>query len=291
MQKLSDCDYEFEKSPPTPAMDQEKYKEIVVKEWDNLIKDPQSQNNESLFQKFFELHPCMLPISSHCYPQAIISQPVLPDFTSKIPDFMAITCDSMSLYVYMIEIEAPKKPWFTKNGVQHHKLTQAIGQIKDWQAHFSDPLNIEKFKDHYRLDQFRRMLVVQPRYILIYGRRDEATKNPEYAKKRSHLQNSTNETFMTYDRLETNYSLMNHLTVKIDKKGYSAISIPPTITVGPMVARYLNRIRNKETAIRKCRYLSDERIAFLERKFVYCDNWYNKQRLERRIQTISIKAE
>lgn len=266
--------YITEKGPP--KMNWEEYRDIVVGEWATLLDDPDNQNKEPVFHEFFERHPCMLPIHRACYPYAIISKPRLTDFTWLEPDFMGITENSVSVFVYLIEIEAPGKPWFTKNGVQHHKLTEAINQIKEWKTHFGDPLNQEQFKKHYFFNDFHRTLVFEPRYILIYGRREEATKDPRLVKKRAHLQNPPNEIFMTYDRLEPIHSLNDHLTVKIDQDGYRAISVPPTIELSPIGADTLSKIRDKDLAVTNCRYLSEERIAFLARRFSYWDDWVNK---------------
>ena len=47
---------------------------------------------------------------------------------------MWITRDSVAVYVVLIEIEAPAKPWATVRGQRSSKLTQAESQIKDWKV-------------------------------------------------------------------------------------------------------------------------------------------------------------
>ena len=123
--------------PESPAMKWDEYEKIVLDEWSKLLIQ-ENLNNESKFHSFFERHPCMLPRTfevfgdgTYIWPNSLISKPVLPEFTRKIPDFMWITFDSVAIYAVLIEIEAPGKPWSTSKGRQHHKLTEAINQIKD----------------------------------------------------------------------------------------------------------------------------------------------------------------
>jgi hypothetical protein len=196
--------YKIVKSP-YPAMGWEKYKKIILKEWKELLEKI-DRVTERDFQHFFESHPCMLPwiygvfgVGAHgMFPSALISQPVLPSFTRKVPDFMFIARDSAAVYAVLIEIEDPRKPWATSNGCPSAKLTQAINQLKEWQAWFSQPLNCKQFKGYYNIPQeflnYRQFL---QKYILIYGRQSEAMSNPEFAKKRFSLQ-GLNEVFSNY---------------------------------------------------------------------------------------------
>jgi hypothetical protein len=251
------------------AMEWEQYEEIIIEEWSALLEN--DIDDENKYHSFFECHPCILPRpfdvfsngANNDFPYAIISKPVLPSFTRKVPDFMWITCDSASIYAVLIEIETPGKPWSTKEGVQHHKLTQAIDQLKDWKSWFSDPANVTQFRDYYRIpDRLWRYHSFFQKYILIYGRRDDATKDESFAKKRAQLQGQ-DEHFMTFDRLRPNGLLSGLFTVRIESAGYKAISIPPTLKLYPWMVTDLKTIKNMENAIRNNKYLSYERIEFL----------------------------
>lgn len=280
---MHDKTYIIEKAT-TPAMHWEQYNELVTSEWDKLLSKNQAIEQE--FQEFFERHPCMLPRvydiigqGSHCsWPSALISQPVLPTFTRKIPDFMWIASDSISIYAVLIEIETPSKPWATDNGQQHHLLTQAINQIKEWKVYFSDPLNSEQFKKYYQIpDKLFKTRAFLQKYILVYGRRDSATKNNEFARKRAFIAND-DEHLMTYDRLLPNKMLSNYICVKLDKEGYKAISIPPTLQLNPFQAEDWSNIRNKREAVQKCKYIDDDRKQFLIRRWKYWDDWLKTER-------------
>lgn len=265
--------------PDFPAMKWEEYENIVRSEWSDLLS-AENSGDETKFQSFFERHPCMLPRTfevfgdgADIWPHSLITNPVLPEFTRKIPDFMWIAYDSVAMYAVLIEIEAPGKPWATSEGRQHHKLTEAINQIKDWKSWFSDPLNQAQFQKYYRIpDKYLRGRQFLQRYILIYGRRKNAIENENFAKKRAHLQGE-NEKFMTYDRLHPNKLLSGLLTVKIDREGYKAVSICPTIELGPLIAEYWSIIRDKELVIKKNEYISEKRKEFLLGRSPYWDKW------------------
>ena len=261
-------------------MEWEQYKKIILDEWSSLLSS-QNQDDEAIFHSFFERHPCMLPRTYEVFGEgaadawlcALISKPVLPTFTRIIPDFMWITFDSMATYAILIEIEAPGKPWSTNDGCQSQKLTKAIDQLKEWNVWFSDPLNQAQFRSYYKIpDSFLKGRLFLQRYILIYGRREDATKNENFARKRAYLQGQ-DERFMTYDRLQPNKCLTNLLTVRIDNTGYRAISIPPTLTLGPMNAEEWSIIRDKEMTVLNNTYILKERKDFLLQRWPYWDEW------------------
>lgn len=269
--------YEIVQGPP--GLSRHEYRGIVFEEFSTLLDT--KPDDENLFHQFFETHPCMIPSPYTIFgrgghgpwPGALISHPVLPSFTQKVPDFMWIVHDSGAAYAVLIEIEAPAKPWSTAKGKQSEKLTQAIDQIKEWKAWFSEPLNVEQFKHYYRIPsrilQFRSFL---QRYILIYGRREDALANETFAMKRNHLQGQ-DETYMTYDRLVPQTDLMNCLCVNVKADGYKAIRVPPTVRLGPIEALDWSIVSDKEAALRQSDYMSPERKQFLIDRWRYWDNW------------------
>lgn len=263
-----------------PPMAWSDYEKLILDEWKRLLSSDKSRE-EKHFQHFFEQHPCMLSgvygllSSPNVFPSALISKPVLPDFTRKIPDFLWITFNSVNLYPILIEIESPRKQWFTKKGRPTAGLTQAHDQLKEWKTWFSKPRNAESFADYYRLPTKLRGLVLKPIYVLIYGRRSEANRDTDLSKKRTHLQGE-NEILMTFDRLKPSQNASNLINVKFDREGYYAISIPPTIYLDPFTAKHCWRfVRQKEEAAMASPYLSKERKEFLIRRFKYWDNWAN----------------
>jgi Shedu protein SduA, C-terminal len=267
-------------NPPEPSMEWEEYRQIVTHEWkafwDSRVSD------ERIFQEFFQTHPCMLPwiygflrIGGHgMFPNALITQPVLPSFTRKIPDFLWIARDSAAVYAVLIEIESPNKPWATSDGKPSRQLTQAIDQIKEWKAWFADPLNVAQFPKYYRIPDklFSGGRSFLQKYILIYGRRSDPTLSEAFNKKRVYLQGE-DELFMTYDRLKPNEELSQCLCVKINQGGYIAYSVPPTLRLNPFDAEDFSLIRDKEAAVRTNKYLSQIRKEFLIQRWPYWDSW------------------
>ena len=254
----------------------EQYEKIITAHWVSLLKS--DCRDEAPFQEFFECHPCMMPgafgligTSGHSpYPSAIISQPILPDFTRKIPEFMWIARDSGTLYPILIEIEAPAKPWFTKTGGQSSKLTQARDQITEWKTWFENPLNRARFKDYYRVVTHGESL--RPLFILVYGRRSEANRTIQRQTARQNMVRD-DEIIMTYDRLVPQAGAKEFFSVRVGKSGYRALYIPPTATLGPKFADERKDVTEKDIAIRRSPYFSPERREFLLSRLSYWDDW------------------
>jgi hypothetical protein len=262
---------------PEPAMAWADYRRIVQREWDQLLLDAELQT-ERAFQSFFELHPCMLPLvgGGHhgLFPSAVISQPKLPSLEQSIPDFLIVSSNSEAVYTQFIEIESPHKRWATKLGQPSRDFKQAVDQIKTWKAWFSDAANVMQFQRTYRLPGYGGRTLV-PMYVLIYGRRSDPSLTEEVTRKRHHLQTG-DEVYMTYDRLHASESLSTALTVKIDRRGYRAISIPPTVRLNFLDADDWAIIRDKDKALKRNQYLSDVRRSFLLERWPYWDAWVKR---------------
>ena len=69
----------------------------------------------------------------------MISKPPLLSWGGKIPDFMWIPFDSVTLAPVMIEIEAPIKSWFTEAAQQTHEITQALNQLAEGSQNTAPP--------------------------------------------------------------------------------------------------------------------------------------------------------
>lgn len=110
----------------------------------------QDSFDEGSIQRFLEQHPCLIPgafpegTTSHApFPGAIITQPSLVGVRERIPDFMWLATDSTTFQPTLIEIESPNKSWWTDNGTQHQKFTQAWEQLQEWRAWFANPVNVQ----------------------------------------------------------------------------------------------------------------------------------------------------
>ena len=150
--------YQIE-APPELAMNWDTYEQLIMAEWGQLLNVDSPAEKD--VQSFLERHPSILPgafnllggESGH-YPwlSGVISQPPLPSYNRRIPDFMWLSVSSDTEEPVLIEIEAPGKHWFTSSGKPTAQLTQALDQITEWKAWFGVPHNVEAFKAYYRLD-------------------------------------------------------------------------------------------------------------------------------------------
>jgi len=119
----------------------------------------------------------------------------------------------------LIEIEAPNKPWFTNKGQRTSHLTEALTQIGEWKSWLGEPSHIAEFKRIYGLDRespMRRNF--KPSYLLLYGRREEATANPGYKARHNSLLPPDIQT-KTYDELrpDRNADQMVCLKLKFER--------------------------------------------------------------------------
>ena len=270
--------YPFENSKPTESpMKWNGYEKLVKKEWKSLLSDKNKKEGD--FQEFIEQHPCMLPrpfnygvgVTDNSFP-GVISQPVLPSYDKKVPDFMVMTMNSSEYCATLIEIEDPAKKWFTTKGNPSANLTQAVNQINSWKIWFDEPKNKISFLDYYNVSIYsRKHYTFKQGYILIYGRRDDKTLNYKTNKTRAQLQG--NDAFMTYDRLAPNLALSNSLCVKLKNDRYQAVSIPPTFEYTENYDYHLCLIKGKKEAVNKNKYMNEEQKKYLIKQFSGLDQW------------------
>lgn len=248
------------------------YERVVCREWAKLLSN---ECPESAVQDFLERHPCMVPRAGHD-PRlpVLVSQPRLPGWRLKVPDFLWIGHDSLSVYAVLVEIEKPSKRIFRKDGGRTRDFTQAQDQLRDWRVWFADANNQIAFLEHYgvqwHLGWPGRSFGAE--YVLVYGRRSEFDGSPELAKARLQQQPS-GEHHMTFDRLKPEPWLSEIVSVRDRPEGLQALHIPPTLTLGPMHAVERLRIGGLEQAISSNRYLSPGRRRFLLERLPYWNEW------------------
>lgn len=269
--------YRIERGPP--ALGWQAYSDMVEAGWQELLSSNEGATEREI-QSFLELHPCLVPggqsmsgPSGHpAYPAALISQPRLPGFGQRLPDFLWIAKDSMSIYAVLIEIESPTKKWFRADGVSSADFTQAHNQLAEWKAWFSSPTNQAQFKEAYCQPIGTPWKTLVPQYVLIYGRRTEFDGREHLSAKRSFLQRE-HEYHMTFDRLRPNKNQDQYMTVKFNGSKYRAIDMPATLQLGPMLAKDRLLIEQKEDVVDRTPYLSEDRKAFLKLRLPYWDTW------------------
>ncbi len=265
-------------NPSTPAMPGRDYVQIAKSELKLLLDS--GERNERHFQELLEEHPCLVP-GAHpetdvggngLYPRAVITQPKLSGLRSRFPDFCIISHDSGTVYATFVEIESPSKPWAVKSGKQSAKLTHAIGQMQEWKIWFSEQLNQATFLRDFRLpDWLLEDRTFEQRYILVYGRRKEM-QEARFQKRRAEIQ-APDECLMTWDRIAPNPVLYSAITVRLTSSGYTALRVPPTLQLGPTLAREYSIIIGKEAAVNNSRLIPPARAEFLMSRWEYWDEW------------------
>lgn len=270
--------YEMAGSSP-PPMPWEEYSQVVQQEWLELLNSSRAKV-EANIQHFLEAHPCMVPggqsmsgPSGHsAYPCALITQPRLPGFQAKVPDFLWLSADSLNLYAVLVEIEAPTKPMFTRAKNPTAEFTQAQTQLATWKAWLSVPSNETAFRQAYMQSfdiPWRRFV---PQFVLIYGRRAELEARPELNATRAHMQRES-EFYMTFDRLHPIKDQDNYMTARFDGVRYQAVAMPATLELRPSDAEYRAAIFGKEDVVDRTPFMTSDRKEFLKRRFSYWDEW------------------
>jgi hypothetical protein len=179
----------------------------------------------------------------------------------------------------LVEIEAPGKRWWTQAGQPSADLTQALNQITEWKAWFAIPHNVLAFKAFYGLDRETwNGRTFRPAYALIYGRRAEANARPSLTAKRAHMR-ADDVVLMSYDRLEPDPDADEMFCVTKDADGFTALSVPATMTWNPTLAPARRAIHGKVNAISANPDLTTERRDFLISRAVYWDTWAGRGQL------------
>lgn len=203
--------------------------------WTSLLNSEESQE-ERVLQEFLERHPWFLPgahsldsNSGHQpWPGAVITQPPLPDLSTKKPDFMWIAMDSVRLYPILIEIETPWKHWWYQGKIAiHSDLTTALSQVTQWKRWFSDGTNHAKFYRHYRIERDLQDLTLAPRYVVIHGRRREANRSPATIASRGAIPHDADTHLMSFDRLAPDIRSKKYGTAIVNEHGFSRHPLSP----------------------------------------------------------------
>jgi len=259
------------------AVARDRYVVALTAEWRRLLDDP-AFTDEAHIQSFLERHPSLVPgafgssgSSGHQpWPGAVITQPRLPDLSTKRPDFMWISTDSAVLQPVLVEIERPDKKWLHEDGSgQHSELTTPITQVAHWRSWFGTEGNSSAFLRHYRIPRALMDRPIEPRFIVVHGRRAEVTGTPARERLRSGITAGLNAdtTIMTFDRLTPDANALDFGTAHLDSDGaISVVSIPATFALfaGDPERERLQQLHGLDEAIDRSPDLSPTRKTELK---------------------------
>lgn len=269
--------YSMAKEAPKP-ISQDEYEKRLQACYKEMLNNPDLR--ESDYQHFFEQNPCMIPGVHEGNPShgpifsAVVTQPVIEGGHLRKPDFMWLLCTSLELIPVFIEIERPDKKTFRESDdVQNAQFTQAMEQINEWETLLKDEKTKKAFFERYPIDERYREFAFQPRFILVMGSRDEYDDDCFLRAKRQNKQKD-NLHIMSFDRLTPSLDAMGYGTISVSKDGEMTIkSIPPTFRFGPTIAKDISRWAGFDNAVDGNSQISDERKAFLKRRYPYWAAW------------------
>lgn len=268
---------------PSPAMEWDQYRGIAESDLHTLLDS--GECDEQSYQVLLERHPSLVPAAHPAidaghhglFPGAVITKAPLTGLVAKIPDFAAISFDSGTTYVALVEIESPCKSWSTGKGKPREELVQAIQQLRDWRIWFDTPGNQARFLDEYRIpSHLHRPRAFRLKCVLVYGRRSDL-ESSGFQKTRTSWQGD-DETFMSWDRLSPGSSYSRAMTVRLTGSGYVAVHVPPTVTLGPLDADDHAHIRGKEDAVMRSELMPIARREFMRDRWAYWDQWAKRCR-------------
>ncbi|MBB2742899.1 UNVERIFIED_ORG: hypothetical protein FHR35_002721 [Microbispora rosea subsp. rosea] len=245
----------------------------MTERWRALLDSPES-HDEGLIQAFLERHPSLLP-GSHsvdgdsghlAFPMAVIAKPKLPGLSDREPDFMWIATDSECLYPILIEIETPHKKWFYGDRAEiHSDLTHAQGQLAEWRAWFNRGHNRSAFLDYYEIPPELTRRKLAPRFVLIYGRRENYMNSRRRQEKRAELARA-DERLLSFDRLTPSKHSVLYSCVQKKQDGYRVVAVPPCLTIVNSGDDY-QHVSGWEEALDACPDMASTRREYLKDQF------------------------
>jgi len=182
---------------------------------------------------------------------------------------MWLTKNSEDIIPVLIELEAPGKPWFNKDGKRSAKLTEAQDQLAEWRQQLDNPANRQLLGEMY---SFPRRWTYDynfvPRLLLIYGRREEFRLRPWLSQKRRAIRDPATEA-MTFDRIKPLVGSRDAFSVRMENTTQIVIAVPPTFRLGPALAESVAAVHGWEAAIAGNEVLSAARKDFLLTRLQY----------------------
>jgi hypothetical protein len=182
---------------------------------------------------------------------------------------MWLSKTSEDIIPVLIELEAPGKQWLTRAGDRTADLTHAEGQLADWKRTLDDPASRQLFADLYDFPgRWAREFNLEPRFVLIYGRRSEFEDSPDKNRLRRSLR-ERGVAAMTFDRLSPLPGSKNAVCVSIRNGRPRALAIPPTFRLGPGNASEVAYLDGLREAIETNPLISEQRREFLLQRLPY----------------------
>lgn len=255
-----------------------KYYSEIMEEYKKLLEN--YSDSEKVFQEFFEKNPSFVPgalgmgggLSGH-YPHmdTLISQPEIGIAVKRKPDFLWLAQDSVDFTPVFIEIERPNKSMFTKEKIPNKDFNQALNQLDEWRGILNGGVNIQAFYQNFSIPLSMQQKNFKPKFVLIYGRRNEY-ENDEYLQKIRSSKQREDVWIMSFDRLLAIFEYKQFTSCRMSQGKYEILHIPPTFRYRADRVSELVKYEGFEGAIDHMEMTSAERKKFLHDRFPYWKN-------------------
>ncbi len=257
------------------------YGDRVMGEWDALLA---TNPEEHQVQAFLELHPAMIPGGSgdvgpggHHRSEmgAVFRRPKLDGAGRTFePDFMWVTRSTSLITPILIEIEKPSKRWFRADGRPTAEFREAHDQLNDWRAWFTHDENKALFRKQYLFEDLYRDRVLEPHFVLIYGRQNEFDlgghhRHPDELRRKRDTQRAANEQFMTFDSLSPRHDHANSLTVTMTSNGPRPYAFSPLYATDTSTGPDAMRLGDPTEALNRSVMMSDERKQYIAARWTH----------------------
>jgi hypothetical protein len=282
----------YEMSPAPPAIiGWEEYEALAAAQWQALLAAGGCADLPRI-RDFLIKHPSFVPGATGalnpsrnepCHSALLALSPLREWITAEdryrdvstveVPDFIWLAHNSEHLTPVLIKIESPGKKWFTDRGDPHDDLLRAINHLREWQDWLSQPRAITAFHANFDTpSSFRRHGKFRPDFVLIYGREGEFKERPRLARLRSQFQRN-NQIVVTFDGLKAARDCAGYICISQRGDRFRALSIPPTMRLGPSIAGAWHGIDGFPDAVMANEWISPERKQFLIERLPYWQRW------------------
>jgi hypothetical protein len=252
-------------------MSWDRYADLVARRWNALLQHP--PEDELSLQRFLEAHPCLLPFALEYTPAgdpryghhgtihgAVFRQPRFPETAIELrPDFMRITRDSRSTHITLFELKGARRPLFRSDGLFRDVFDSARAQLQGYSAWLEDADNWGSFARAYSLPSYVEHREIEIRLVLLAGRRREIYQHPASRDRRQR----ESIVSMSFDSLRPDSNARNDIVVRRSGLRLVAVSVPPTLRLGPGNSDGLRLMTGLAAAVEANPDLSDARKAFL----------------------------
>jgi len=229
--------------------------------------------NEKKIHDFIDKNPtCLLSLVMNnqvdgysIYGSSIFSKISIGSWEKRVPDFIIITYNSVSITFNLIEIEAPNRKIFTEQNDFTADFNHSLTQLEDWKRLFTN--NSNGMEKKMVIDCFSDMGIhngaraINSKYFLVYGSSEEYNNHETKTKRLNQKFDNASFYYSSYDRLLRNFVNERGIyTLKYNSESglFKAIGWTPYLKYSVDRRKYFGKIENKENLVKTSNYHNEE---------------------------------